>query len=132
MGYLTIGLGVALVLLLTWKKWKVILPVKWQGTVTTAISTASGYATDAVLVGAEQTQVLSGWVQGDLEYIQMVYTLRKRRESWNSPPAVVVPPVDPAVAALQAQVAALTRVVSSQVTSTPPAATAAPTTNVTV
>jgi hypothetical protein len=87
--WLLIAGGVLVVLLVAWPKLKAILPASWTGAVTNAIATASDATTDAVTAGAEQTLVIAGWVNGDLEYIQLVYACRKRREGWNVTPPTV-------------------------------------------
>jgi hypothetical protein len=87
--WLLISGVVLVVLLVTYPKWKVVLPAKWTGAVTNAIATASDATTDAVTAAAEQTLVIAGWVNGDLEYIQLVHACRKRRDGWNQPPVTV-------------------------------------------
>ena len=118
--WLLIGGAVLVVLLLTYPKWKGLLPATWTGAVTETIATASDKTTDALTAGAEQTLVIAGWVNGDLEYIQLVYACRKRREGWNATPAVVTPTVE----ALAAELAAIKAQLSAT-TSTIPAATVA-------
>ena len=122
----TLGIGVALLaLLILWPKLMALLPASASGKVTAAISTASGYVSDAAADAALQSLVVLCWTHEDTATIVLIDQVRKAIQSWNSPPAVVVP-VSPEVAALQAQVAALTTIVASQTTSKPPASTAAP------
>ena len=122
------ALAVALALaLLTWKKWKVILPASWQGAVTTAIGTASGVVSDAAADAALQSLVMLAWVHDDLAMITKLGEVKLAIQKWSSPPAVAPPSSDYAMDTLRAQVAALTRVVASQSTSTiPTAATVQP------
>lgn len=115
-----------LISLLFWNKLKFYWP--WRlvsGTAATAIATASDKLTDIVTEGAFQTLLMAGWAADDLDFITMVAALRTKQRAWNTP-VMVTPVVSPEVAALQAQVAALTKVVASQSTSTIPAAAVSP------
>jgi hypothetical protein len=124
MGILLIGLAVLVAAtLLFWTKIKTALnyrPV--PGTVGGAIDVASGYVVDATADAALQSLVVLAWTHGDTQTIVLIDQVRKAIQSWNSPPAVVAPPVDPAVAALQSQVAMLVQAAASKSTTTIPAA----------
>jgi hypothetical protein len=124
MAWILYALCALVVLALLWPKLKVWIPKTWQGTVTGAIDQASHAGTDAVLIAAEQAQLLAGWEADDLVYIDLVHKLRVRRQSWSAPPLPTEnpPSSDYALETLRAQVAALTRVVASQSVSVPPAA----------
>jgi len=87
--WLLIAGGVLVALLILWPKLKAWLPASWMGGVTNVIDTGSHGTTDIIMSGAEETLVIGGWANGDLDYITLVYACRKRREGWNQPPATV-------------------------------------------
>ena len=123
MGWILFGLAALLAaILLFWPKIKTVLNYKpTPGTVGGAIDVASGYVVDATADAALQSLVVLCWTHQDTKTIVLLDDVRKAIQSWNSPPAVAVPPVTtPTVEQLAADLAILRSVMASQSTSTRP------------
>jgi len=99
------------------------------------VNTIAAWSQQAAFLTGLAGPYLIAKARGDSLALDFLRSARIQSGTWDEePPApvVVTLPVAPEIVALQQQLAALTRVVTSQATSVPPAATAAPITNVTV